>query len=64
MATRRLWKMKGLQAIVLAVASAVMLAEAQAPSRTATRTELMVVTGSESWTYYSIGRDVRRLLDD
>jgi len=56
--------MKGLPAIVLAVASAAILAEAQAPPRPAARTELMVMTGSESGTYYAMGRDVRRLLDE
>jgi len=41
-----------------------MLAEAQTPPRAAPRTELMLVTGSESGTYYAMGRDVKRLLDE
>ena len=48
----------------LAVASVALLAAAQAPPRPAPRTELMMVTGSESGTYYTIGRDIKRLLDE
>ena len=56
--------MKTVLLTALAVASAAMLAAAQAPLRPAPRTELMMVTGSESGTYYTIGRDIKRLLDE
>lgn len=40
------------------------VSRAQAPPRPAPRTELIVLTGSESATYFQMGRDLRRLLDE
>ena len=56
--------MKWFQWVVLAVASVAIVADAQVAPRPASRTELMVITGSESGTYYQMGRDVRRLLEE
>jgi TRAP transporter TAXI family solute receptor len=56
--------MKWLGWIVLALGSIGSLAEAQVSSRPAPRTELTIVTGSETGTYYQMGRDVRRLLEE
>ena len=50
--------------IVLAAASVAVLADAQAPQRATPRTELMLLTGAETGTYYQLGRDVKRLLDE
>jgi TRAP-type uncharacterized transport system substrate-binding protein len=56
--------MKWLGWIVLALGSIGSLADAQVSSRPTPRTELTIVTGSETGTYYQMGRDVRRLLED
>jgi TRAP transporter TAXI family solute receptor len=50
-------------AIVLMLVSVATLAGAQSSPRPK-RTELMMLTGPESGTYYLMGRDVRRLLDE
>lgn len=48
--------------VVLALASVAIVADAQVPPRATPRTELMIVTGPESGTYFQMGRDIRRLL--
>jgi TRAP transporter TAXI family solute receptor len=55
--------MKWLGAGVLMLVSVTTLAGAQSSPRPA-RTELMILTGSESGTYYRMARDVKRLLDE
>jgi TRAP transporter TAXI family solute receptor len=55
--------MKWLGAVVLMLVSVTTLAGAQSSARPK-RTELMMLTGPESGTYYLMGRDIRRLLDE
>jgi uncharacterized protein len=50
--------------LVLAVLLSAGATRAQAPPRPAPRTELLILTGSESATYFQMGRDIRRLLDE
>jgi TRAP transporter TAXI family solute receptor len=46
------------------LAAVAIAAGAQVPPRATPRTELMIVTGSESGTYYAIGRDLKRFLEE
>src|SRR5262245_52910409 len=55
--------MKWLQVLVLTAATVSPVADAQVSPRPK-RTELMMLTGPDSGTYYLMGRDVRRLLDE
>ena len=47
--------------IVLAAASVAVLADAQAPQRATPRTELMLLTGAGTGTYYQLGRAYQAL---
>jgi TRAP transporter TAXI family solute receptor len=56
--------MKWLRVFVLTAAMVSPVADAQVVPRPAPRTELMIVTGSESGIYYQMARDVKRLLTE
>jgi TRAP-type uncharacterized transport system substrate-binding protein len=56
--------MKGLAGAVVAVALVTASSDAQGPPQPLPRTELILLTGFESGTYYPVGRDIRRLLDE
>lgn len=56
--------MRWLGGVALAMASIASLAGAQGLPRPAPRTELMLLTGSESGTYYAMGRDIKRLVEE
>src|SRR5262245_28919300 len=50
--------------IVLALGTIGSLADAQTPPVSVPRTELTLLTGAESGTYYAMGRDIKRLLNE
>jgi TRAP transporter TAXI family solute receptor len=56
--------MKWLRVFVLTAATVSTVAGAQVASPPTPRTELMLLTGSESGIYFRMGRDIRRLLNE